>query len=127
MSTTFPDLSNAFPDAYDDSATFQDVSAETIELVEQYYDLINNHQFAQAATLIKDNAELQNCIMTAATFQKMYDMNLSIQKFLKDTWKNTFEAYMNEIVGTKIIYSDTEPALMQGALWLKPVPEEDLT
>ena len=126
MSATFPALINAYPDEYDDPATFQDVSADTISLVSQYYALINNEQFADAAQLIADNPQLKNCIMTAATFQKMYDMNLSIQRFLKETWQQTFDDYMQEITGTKIIYSATEPTVVQGALWLKPVPEEDL-
>ena len=127
MSTTFPDLSNAFPDEYDDPATFQDVSASNASLVGQYYTLINNQQFSDAAQLIASNPNLQKCIMTAATFQKMYDMNLSIQKFLKETWKDEFMSYMQDITGTTIIYSATEPTLVQGALWLKPVPDEDVS
>ena len=114
-----------FPDEFDAPRIFRDVTDANLPsgLLEEYYDDISKGDYVAAKQLVMDNPDtLGTCIVTAATLEKMYDMNLSLQKFLKDTWKAKFADYFTTTAGISIIFSETEPEIAKaGSIWLKPV------
>lgn len=122
----YKELSNHFPYQIDEPLRFEDVSAATKPLVEQYYELFNCGNYQDAAKLIEQNPDLAKCIVTAATLNYICDTNISIQKFLMDEWVPKFWEYWREHMDTKIFISETEPEPMEGAIWFQPVSEEEL-
>lgn len=70
-----------FPDNLDDNITYQDASAETAALVQQYYDLKNQGKDSDANALVEANPILNTIIINSSVMQRFNDRTIALERF----------------------------------------------
>lgn len=84
MSISFPEdnLIN-FPDAIDEIRVFLDLTAEELPYAEQYETLMKSGNQLGATQLLANRPNLNNMLVMAKDFNKMYQMIRAVERFVK--------------------------------------------
>lgn len=103
MSQSYIDLTETnFPQAVDTFDRATDVTLDLLPLVKQYQTLYNNGKFGEAAQLLIDHPELQNCMINAKTINRCYDGIKALQRY----YFSDIQKYIEELITYRGEYSN---------------------
>lgn len=98
MSELYPNYTkSSFPNEIDSWQYMSDVSADTIDLVNQYRTYYNNKNMSAANQLLREHPELNNCMLNAEKINKIIDALKCIETYYMDD----VQAYLQNIVSFK--------------------------
>lgn len=104
MSQTYPDLSlSNFPDSIDNQRVFSDISIETADDIQLYYQYINSKNFVAALQLLNDKPALKRCIIDALTMNTFEHRIIAIEKF----YMRDVQTFIMEAVSYKGAWMNT--------------------
>lgn len=103
MSQSYLDLTETnFPQAIDTFDRATDITLDLLPLVKQYQTLYNNGKLNDAAQLLIDHPELQNCMINAKTINRCYDGIKALQRY----YFSDIQKYIEELISFKGDYSN---------------------
>ena len=103
MSQSYLDLTETnFPQAIDTFDRVTDVTLDLLPLVKQYQTLYNNGKLNDAAQLLIDHPELQNCMINAKTINRCYDGIKALQRY----YFSDIQKYIEELISFRGEYSN---------------------
>ncbi|MGN1124681.1 MAG: hypothetical protein ACI4SM_00705 [Candidatus Gastranaerophilaceae bacterium] len=121
MSVSYPDLTETnFPQAIDTFNRATDVTLELLPYVQEYQKLYNTGKLADAAQILVEHPELQNCIINASTINKCYDAIKALQRF----YMSDIQKYIEQLItykgeySSKISYEKYDVILYNGSAYL---------
>ena len=103
MSSTYSDLSCAFPDNIDPNRNFVDVNISNKSYVDSYMSAVSSGDFTTATSIMSSHNDLKDIIINASVIQLLYDMNIANQRI----YKSDFQTYIANAVKYKGTYSAT--------------------
>lgn len=112
--------SSNFPDSLDTFNRVTDVTISLLPLVQQYNSLYASGKIDEAYNILKNNPELQNCIINAQTINQCYDAIQSIEKY----YFSDVQKYIEQLItyrgdySTKNTYQKYDVCLYNGSAYL---------
>lgn len=70
-----------FPKAVDDINEMQDITADLVDLQNQFYTYVNNKDFANVSKLLENNPQLQSCLFNAEKYNSIRDAVVALQRY----------------------------------------------
>ena len=102
MSQSYVDLTETnFPQAVDVFDRATDVTLDLLPLVKEYQTLYNNGKLNEAASLLANYPELQNCMINAKTINRCYDGIKALQRY----YFSDIQKYIEELITYRGEYS----------------------
>lgn len=102
MSQSYLDLVETnFPQAVDTFDRATDVTLDLLPLVQKYQNLYYNGKLNDAAQLLVDHPELQNCMINAKTINRCYDGIKALQRY----YFSDIQKYIEELITYRGEYS----------------------
>ena len=103
MSQSYSDLTETnFPQEVDTFDRVTDVTIDLLPFVQQYQILYNNGKLNEAAQLLIEHPELQNCMINAKTINRCYDGIKALQRY----YFSDIQKYIEELITFKGIFSN---------------------